>query len=54
MDERTRLDQVLDTEAADVAKPQRRQWQAPVIDIVPLKNAAASGGTGADGSTQSC
>ncbi len=54
MDERTRLDQASERKAADAAESHRQPWHTPVIDIVPLRNAEASGGNNADGANQTC
>jgi hypothetical protein len=52
MDDRVKLDRALtDVQGAhDVTASGQMPWHAPVIDIVPLKNAQTNAGTGADGS----
>jgi len=54
MDDRTQLHQVSERERADIAAASRQPWHAPVIDIVPLKNAETGAVASNDGNTQTC
>jgi hypothetical protein len=54
MDERARLDQASERKVADAAVSDRLPWHTPVIDVIPLRNAAATAANGNDGNNEGC